>query len=127
MLTVQTYVLPVVAAVAIVIFGRRSVAPVLVVTAVPLLVAFGGLTFLGKTEVSLHENSSSKPARTWAYFAAYSCLPLAIFVTLNEPDGWTSANVIGFVAGLGAGALALALMLRRMVRLSRDQQAAGTS
>lgn len=113
MLTVQTYLLPLVAAAVIAVAGKSSIAPVLVLTFVPLFLASMGLAYLKRQNVSLATNTFRKPLRSVVYLLSYMTLPLAIFYQES-----TSPSVfIGMATGLVMSAL---IMIRRVRREAKS-------
>ncbi len=109
MLTVQTYVMPVIAAIVIAIAGKNSIAPVLVLTSIPTFLAIMGLTYLRQEGVPLVRNTFRKPLRTLIYFLAYATLPIAIFSTYSPSFSF----LLGVISGLTSAAVVLFFRARK--------------
>ena len=109
MLTVQTYLMPVIAAIVISIAGKNSIAPVLVLTSIPTILAIMGLAYLRQEGVSLASNTFRKPLRTLTYFLAYATLPIAILSTY----GPSLSFLLGMISGLISAAVILFLRARK--------------
>gem|GEM_PF-1290940 len=124
MLTAQTYLIPVVSAIVILIFGKSAIAPILIVTAIPTLLAFYALIYLSGENVSLERNAFRKPWRAFWYFAAYLTLPLAILLKLNSSISRSLTNFGGsflsFWIGVAMGLIIVVAVLIRRVASAKN-------
>lgn len=107
MLTIQTYLMPIVSSIVILIFGKRSIAPVLIVTSIPTILAFYALRYLAHENVSLVRNTFRKPWRALWYFIAYLTLPLAISFKIDTSIG----NLTSFWIGLATSSFTIGVLL----------------
>jgi len=99
-LTVQTYLMPIVSSIVILIFGKTNIAPVLIVSSIPTVMALYVLVYLARENLSLARNTFRKPGRAFCYFAAYLTLPLAIFFKIDKSSGNSTSFWIGVTTGL---------------------------
>lgn len=109
-LTVQTYLMPIVSSIVILIFGKTSIAPVLIVSSIPTVMALYVLIYLARENVSLARNTFRKPGRALWYFAAYLTLPLTIFFKLDKSNDQSTGFWIGVTTGL---LIVLTLLIKR--------------
>jgi len=102
--------MPIVSSIVILIFGKTSIAPVLIVSSIPTVMALYVLIYLARENVSLARNTFRKPGRAFWYFAAYLTLPLTIFFKLDKSNDQSTGFWIGVTTGL---LIVLALLIKR--------------